>query len=139
MDISRIWIKKTSTLRLKISFCGLMKNMKRIESEKTLWLIILISRKVQILMRSYTCNFLFFRKLVSNLSRYILSTPLSTRYFKTAKTGLKTSSMNWDDCNFFLWPIKSKVQCNLDLATLLASAQTVAKLHNVTKLNYFMS
>ena len=36
-----------------------MKNMKRIELEDTFWLIILISRKVKIIMRSYTCNFLF--------------------------------------------------------------------------------
>ena len=43
-----------------------MKNMKRIELEDTFWLIILISRKVKIIMRSYTCNFLFFRKQVSN-------------------------------------------------------------------------
>ena len=30
------------------------------------------------------------------------------------------------------------VQCNLDLVTLLVSAKTVTKLHNVTKSNDFM-
>ena len=30
------------------------------------------------------------------------------------------------------------VQCNLDLVTLLVSAKTVTKLHNVTKSNEFM-
>ena len=32
----------------------------------------------------------------------------------------------------------SKVQCNLDLVTLLVSAKTVTKSHNITKSNYFM-
>ena len=32
----------------------------------------------------------------------------------------------------------SKVQCNLDLVTLLVSATTVTKLHNVTKSDDFM-
>ena len=30
------------------------------------------------------------------------------------------------------------IQCNLDLVTLLVSAKTVTKSHNVTKLNAFM-
>ena len=32
----------------------------------------------------------------------------------------------------------SKVQCNLDLVTLLVSAKTVTKSHNITKSNDFM-
>ena len=31
-----------------------------------------------------------------------------------------------------------RVQCTLDLVTLLVSTKTVTKLHNVTKLNDFM-
>ena len=34
--------------------------------------------------------------------------------------------------------IVKKIQCNLDLVTLLVSAKTVTKLHNVTKSNDFM-
>ena len=34
--------------------------------------------------------------------------------------------------------LESKVQCNLDLVTLLVSTKTVTKLHNVTKSNDFM-
>ena len=32
----------------------------------------------------------------------------------------------------------TKIQCNLELVTLLVSAKNVTKLHDVTKSNYFM-
>ena len=39
---------------------------------------------------------------------------------------------------FFVVSFDFKQQCNLDLVTLLASAKTVPKLHNVTKLNNYV-
>ena len=50
-------------------------------------------------------------------------------YNLTNKDGLSTLRRYYGACH---------VQCNLDLVTLLVSAKTVTKSHNVTKSNDFM-
>ena len=58
------------------------------------------------------------------------------KHFFTIQTIVRPTKMsNRANKTIFL---ENKVQCNLDLVTLLVSTKTVTKLHNVTKSNDFM-
>ena len=61
----------------------------------------------------------------------------------TTSSDISKEYFEFEDCQAnnslvcIMW-IESQLQCNLDLVTLLVSAKTVTKLHNVTKSNDFM-